>query len=57
METIWKQGWRTVARRSYITDLAFAKERIGRMLAGRAVPPTTQHLVRDDPSGVPRFTR
>ena len=48
-----RNGWSTAARRSYITDLAFAMPRIQRLLAGQqpAAPPP------DDPSGVHRFSR
>ncbi len=58
LETVYRQGWVTAARRSYITDLAFAKERIGRMMASRAMPsepPPSFALA--DLSGVQRFAR
>ena len=57
LETIFRHGWRTAARRSYITDLAFATERIGRMMDGRPQPPPPAPFAPDDPSGVHRFAR
>lgn len=50
------RGWNTAARRSYLTDMAFALPRIQRMMANRppgpppAIPP-------DDPTGVHRLSR
>jgi methyltransferase (TIGR00027 family) len=57
LETIFRNGWRTAARRSYITDLAFAAERIGRMMRGRPQPAPPAPFAPDDPSGVHRFSR
>jgi methyltransferase (TIGR00027 family) len=57
LETVYRQGWVTVARRSYITDLAFAKERIGRMIANSPKPPVQPRFAPDDPTGVHRFAR
>ena len=57
LQTLYRHGWVTAARRSYITDLAFAVERIGRMIAARpqgAAPPA---FAPDDPTGVHRFNR
>ena len=54
---IYRNGWVTAARRSYITDLDFAKERIGRMMAGAPQPPTLPAFAQDDPTGVHRFDR
>jgi methyltransferase (TIGR00027 family) len=57
LETIYRNGWVTKARRSYITDLAFAKERIERMMSGAPQPAAPPPFPPDDPSGVHRFTR
>ncbi len=57
LETIYGHGWVTTARHSYITDLSFATERIGRMLARHPQPPTTPSFAMNEPSGVHRFTR
>jgi methyltransferase (TIGR00027 family) len=57
LESIRSQGWQTAARRSYITDMAFAMERIQRMFGDRpkadGPPPTTP----DDPTGVHCFAQ
>jgi methyltransferase (TIGR00027 family) len=56
LESIRRQGWRTAARRSFITDMGFAIERIQRMFGDQpkpdGPPPVTQ-----DPTGIHRFTR
>ena len=57
LEAIYRNGWVTWARRSYITDLGFARERIGRMMAGQAKPATPPAFVADDPTGVHLFVR
>ena len=58
LETVYRHGWVTAARRSYITDLAFARERIGRMMASRAMPAAPPpSFAHGDLSGVHRFAR
>jgi methyltransferase (TIGR00027 family) len=57
LETVYQQGWRTVARRSYFADLTFAKERIARMIANSPRPSTPPSFAREDPSGVHRFAQ
>jgi methyltransferase (TIGR00027 family) len=56
LETVQRHGWSTAARRSYITDMAFAVERIGRMREN--LPPTPPpEIPPGDPTGVHRFAR
>jgi methyltransferase (TIGR00027 family) len=55
LEVVGRHGWKTVARRSYITDLGFAMERVRRMMGGATPPPTP--VAPDDPTGVHRFGR
>jgi methyltransferase (TIGR00027 family) len=57
LESIRVQGWRTTARRSYITDMAFAMERIQRMFGDRPNPDGPPPVTPDDPTGVHRFSR
>jgi methyltransferase (TIGR00027 family) len=57
LETVYRHGWVTGACRSYITDLAFATERIARMMAGRPKPSADLAFTPNDPSGVHRFAR
>ncbi len=57
LESIRSQGWRTAARRSYITDMAFAMERIQRMFGDRPKPDGPPPVAPDDPTGVHRFAR
>ena len=57
LETIRSQGWRTAARRSYITDMAFAMERAQRMFGDRPKPEGPPPVTPDDPTGIHRFTR
>jgi methyltransferase (TIGR00027 family) len=57
LETVYRHGWGTAAHRSYITDLAFAMERIGRMMAAAPQPPTPPPFAPDDATGVHRFAR
>jgi methyltransferase (TIGR00027 family) len=56
LDVVHRNGWVTAARRSYITDLAFAAPRIERMLAGRPRPEPPP-FPPDDPTGVHRFVR
>jgi methyltransferase (TIGR00027 family) len=55
LECIQERGWVTAARRSYITDTAFAKDRIERVLGPQPAGPPPISL--DDPTGVHRFAR
>jgi methyltransferase (TIGR00027 family) len=55
LEVVGRHGWTSVARRSYITDVGFAMERIRRMMGGATPPPTP--VAQDDPTGVHRFAR
>ena len=57
LESIRSRGWRTAARRSYITDMAFAAERVQRMFGDRPKPDGPPPLTPDDPTGIHRFTR
>jgi len=57
LETIKGQGWRTAAQRSYITDMAFAMERVQRMFGDRPKPDGPPPVTPDDPTGIHRFTR
>jgi methyltransferase (TIGR00027 family) len=54
LEVLRRQGWKTVARRSYLTDIAFALPRIQRIMGDRRPenPPPA-----DDPTGVHRLAR
>ena len=59
IEAVGRNGWKTEARRSYITDMAFAMPRIQKMMPGRppgAEPPRLP-VPQDDPTGVHRFGR
>lgn len=55
LETIYAHGWATEARRSYISDLGFATDRINRMFAALPKPPTPPPFAPNEPSGVHRF--
>jgi methyltransferase (TIGR00027 family) len=57
LKIIDREGWVPVAHRSYITDLAFATERIQKMMAGQPEPPTQPSWSKDEPAGVHRFAR
>ena len=56
LEVVKRNGWVTAARRSYITDMAFASARIERMLAGRQRPDPPPFAAQD-PTGVHRLVR
>lgn len=56
LDVVRRSGWVPAARRSYITDIAFAAPRIERMLAGRPRPEMPR-FPPDDPTGVHRFVR
>ncbi len=55
LERLRGQGWVTGARRSYLTDVAFAIERAQKMFGPRPSGPPPISL--DDPTGVHRFVR
>jgi hypothetical protein len=52
-----REGWVTAARRSYITDMAFAMERIRRLMGDRPQPVGPPPVPPADPTGVHRFAR
>jgi methyltransferase (TIGR00027 family) len=53
---IQRNGWAPAARRSYLTDMAFATARIERMMAGRPRPEPPP-FAAEDPTGIHRFAR
>jgi len=55
LEVVRRNGWRTSAMRSYITDVGFVLERVRRALGG-AAPPRLPYPP-NDPTGVHRFGR
>ena len=57
LDTVHRHGWVTAARRSYITDMAFARERIQRMMGDQPQPASPPRFPPDDPTGVHRFAR
>jgi len=57
LDLVRGHGWATAARRSYITDMAFAMERIQRMMGDRPQPDGPPPVPPDDPTGVHRFAR
>ncbi len=57
IDGVRRQGWVTAARRSYITDMAFAMERIRRLMGDRPQPAGPPPVAPDDPTGVHRFAR
>lgn len=57
LETIRRHGWETAARRSYITDMAFAMERVQRMFGNQPKADGPPPVTPDDPTGIHRFTR
>jgi methyltransferase (TIGR00027 family) len=57
LETVYRHGWMTAVRRSYITDLGFAKDRIARMMAAAPQPAKPPAFPPDDPTGVHQFAR
>jgi methyltransferase (TIGR00027 family) len=57
VDAIHSHGWLPAARRSYLTDMAFALPRIEKLRAARPQPATPPAIPPDDPTGVHRFTR
>jgi len=57
LDVVRLHGWVTAARRSYLTDMAFAMERIRRLMGNRPQPPGPPPVPPDDPTGVHRFER
>ena len=55
LNVLERHRWATAARRSYVTDMAFARERVRRMMGG-AEPPRPP-IPPDDPTGIHRFAR
>jgi hypothetical protein len=55
LDGVRRHGWVTAARRSYITDMAFAMERIQRLMGDRPQPAGPPPVPPDDPTGVHRF--
>ena len=55
LQVLLRNGWKTEARRSYISDVGFVMERVRRSLGG-AEPPRPQ-FPPEDPTGVLRFGR
>jgi methyltransferase (TIGR00027 family) len=57
LDAVRRHGWVTAARRSYITDMAFAMERIPRLMGDLPQPADPPPIPPDDPTGVHRFAR
>jgi methyltransferase (TIGR00027 family) len=57
LDLVRRHGWTTAARRSYLTDMGFATDRIRRMMAAAPQPAAPPPFPPDDPTGVHRFTR
>ena len=57
LDSVGRHGWVTAVQRSYITDMAFAMERIQRLMGGRPQPAGPPPVPLDDPTGVYRFAR
>ena len=55
LEVVRRNGWKTSAMRSYITDVGFVRERVRREMGG-ADPPQRPYPP-NDPTGVHRFGR
>lgn len=55
METMRRHGWVSAARRSYLTDMAFASERIQQIFGPVRQTGGPPPIALDDPSGVHRF--
>jgi methyltransferase (TIGR00027 family) len=57
LDVLYSHGWQTQVRRSYITDLGFASERIRQMAAAATAPPKPPPFKPGDPTGVHLFVR
>jgi methyltransferase (TIGR00027 family) len=57
LDVIRRNGWAPAARRSYLTDMAFAMPRIQRLMGDRPRPAGPPPVPPDDPTGVHRFVR
>lgn len=57
LEVLRRHGWESEARRSYLTDVAFAMERIRGLMSDRPRPAAPPPVALDDPTGVHRFGR
>jgi methyltransferase (TIGR00027 family) len=57
LDVLRTHGWNTVARRSYLTDMAFAMPRIRRIMGDRPQPSGPPPFAPDDPTGVHRLAR
>jgi methyltransferase (TIGR00027 family) len=57
LDAVRQHRWVTAAGRSYITDMAFAMERIQRLMGDRPQPEGPPPVPPDDPTGVHRFAR
>jgi len=57
LDVVRERGWVTAARRSYLTDMGFAMERIKRVMGDRPRPEGPPPVPPDDPTGVHRFAR
>lgn len=55
LDVLQRHGWTTADRRSYVSDMGFARERVRRMMGG-AEPPRPP-IPPDDPTGIHRFGR
>ena len=55
LEVLKRHGWTTAAKRSYITDVGFVRERVRRMMGN--TPPPQFSYPPDDPTGVHRLAR
>ncbi|MDR3703639.1 MAG: class I SAM-dependent methyltransferase [Candidatus Sulfopaludibacter sp.] len=57
LDVVSREGWVTAARRSYLTDMAFAMGRIQRLMGDRPQPAGPPPVPPDDPTGVHWFAR
>jgi methyltransferase (TIGR00027 family) len=57
LDVIRRNGWVTAARRSYLSDMGFAMERIKRLMGDRPRPAGPPPVAPDDPTGVHLFER